>query len=466
MNPPRRDARDPTGTDVPLDPTVQRIVDSSFDMVLTLDASDRVERVSTATAFPLEIPEAWTGLPIFEFLTAETTEKARELFDRARRSGGAPARHLNLSFPGSVELPVDVSAARLGDSRRLLVMGRSLRRTAEMQQRLIRAQQEMEQEYRQYRSAETRYQAVLAMTGDPILVADWDSLEVIQANEAAKAALGDGSDVSGTLPDILSRSAPARVRTFLDMYRDGESGSSFRDPDALGESELNVRRVEVRDRAALLVRLARPPGLSPSAPHGRTGSTIDPMRVLRALPDGIVVLGRAGAVRWLNPAFAELVQLDEPDVSSELSLSSWLDRPGATAAILLSTMSERGRLHHFRSSLRGELGLDSDVEISGARLDDDHWVLVVRPVGRRLEEVGGEGASLATRVSELSGMLGKAGLKELVGMIGDLVERHLIIAALEATGGNRTAAAELLMLSRQTLYSKLRDHEITDARNE
>jgi DNA-binding NtrC family response regulator len=35
------------------------------------------------------------------------------------------------------------------------------------------------------------------------------------------------------------------------------------------------------------------------------------------------------------------------------------------------------------------------------------------------------------------------------------VERHYIEAALELTGGNRTAAAELLGLSRQSLYSKL-----------
>jgi DNA-binding NtrC family response regulator len=133
---------------------------------------------------------------------------------------------------------------------------------------------------------------------------------------------------------------------------------------------------------------------------------------------------------------------------------------------LLATMSERGRIRLFRSSLRGELGMESDVEISGAPLAGERWILVVRPVGRRLQDSATPSASLATRVSELSGMLGKAGLKELVGTIADLVERHLILAALEATGGNRTAAAELLMLSRQTLYTKLRDHEIADGSGE
>jgi DNA-binding NtrC family response regulator len=41
------------------------------------------------------------------------------------------------------------------------------------------------------------------------------------------------------------------------------------------------------------------------------------------------------------------------------------------------------------------------------------------------------------------------------------VERHFIEAALELTGDNRTTAAEVLGLSRQTLYVKLRRHGLS-----
>ena len=43
----------------------------------------------------------------------------------------------------------------------------------------------------------------------------------------------------------------------------------------------------------------------------------------------------------------------------------------------------------------------------------------------------------------------------------DLVERHFIEAALQLTGDNRTTAAEVLGLSRQTLYVKLRRHGLS-----
>ena len=55
----------------------------------------------------------------------------------------------------------------------------------------------------------------------------------------------------------------------------------------------------------------------------------------------------------------------------------------------------------------------------------------------------------------LADQIGRTSLRKLVKDTGGAVERHYIEAALELTGGNRTAAAELLGLSRQSLYAKL-----------
>ena len=47
-------------------------------------------------------------------------------------------------------------------------------------------------------------------------------------------------------------------------------------------------------------------------------------------------------------------------------------------------------------------------------------------------------------------------LKEIVRETTDLIERLCIEAALELTKNNRASASEVLGLSRQSLYSKLR----------
>jgi len=46
-------------------------------------------------------------------------------------------------------------------------------------------------------------------------------------------------------------------------------------------------------------------------------------------------------------------------------------------------------------------------------------------------------------------------LLELVRDSSGLIERHCIEGALERVHGNRTAAAEILGMSRQSLYAKL-----------
>jgi DNA-binding NtrC family response regulator len=55
---------------------------------------------------------------------------------------------------------------------------------------------------------------------------------------------------------------------------------------------------------------------------------------------------------------------------------------------------------------------------------------------------------------------GKTPLRTLVRDTVGLVERHYIGAALQLASGNRTAAAELLGLSRQGFYKKLAQYEM------
>ena len=81
-------------------------------------------------------------------------------------------------------------------------------------------------------------------------------------------------------------------------------------------------------------------------------------------------------------------------------------------------------------------------------------------MGRRLA-LGPRGARDLTRaVEQLTALVGRVSLKNLVRDTTDLVERHFIEAALETTGDNRTSAAEVLGVSRQSLYVKLRRYQL------
>lgn len=72
-------------------------------------------------------------------------------------------------------------------------------------------------------------------------------------------------------------------------------------------------------------------------------------------------------------------------------------------------------------------------------------------------------AALTAAVEQLTGLVGRVPMLALVGDTTDLIERHFIEAALELTQDNRTAAAHLLGVSRQSLYVKLRRYRLLQA---
>ena len=63
---------------------------------------------------------------------------------------------------------------------------------------------------------------------------------------------------------------------------------------------------------------------------------------------------------------------------------------------------------------------------------------------------------------QLTELIGRVPLRDLVRETTDVIEKLSIEAALELTGDNRASAAEMLGLSRQSLYVKLRRFGLAD----
>jgi DNA-binding NtrC family response regulator len=67
---------------------------------------------------------------------------------------------------------------------------------------------------------------------------------------------------------------------------------------------------------------------------------------------------------------------------------------------------------------------------------------------------------------QMTELVGRVPLKDIVSETTDLIEQMCIEAALELTGDNRSSAAEMLGLSRQSLYVKLRRFGINVPEND
>jgi transcriptional regulator PpsR len=222
--------------------------------------------------------------------------------------------------------------------------------------------------------------------------------------------------------------------------------------------------------ALFLIRLA------PLSAYQPTPSPLDTksLRALGEAPDGFALTDDDGRILRTNPAFLELAQLHAPEQAEGETMDRWVGRSGVDLNVLLANLRERGVVKLFTTQMRGEHGVVSEVEISAVSVVNGgkpSFGFLIRNVGRRLQgaqptpPAGGPAAGqpeLPRSVEQLTELVGRVSLKDLVRETTDMIERLYIEAALELTGNNRASAAEMLGLSRQSLYVKLHRYGLRD----
>jgi len=93
--------------------------------------------------------------------------------------------------------------------------------------------------------------------------------------------------------------------------------------------------------------------------------------------------------------------------------------------------------------------------------NDQIWYgLAIREVARRAPVAGNDNRSSLPDTDNFAELVGRVPLKDLVRESTDLIEKRCIETALDITRGNRASAAEMLGLSRQSLYVKLRRYDL------
>jgi transcriptional regulator PpsR len=436
------------------------LIAAASDIALVIDPKGVIEDLSTSVDdLPVSDVGAWVGRHWSEVVTPESRPKVQSLLHDAGQ--GQPRRWRHVNHPGTSghDFPVMYAAVPVGSDGRVLAVGRDVRSLAGLQQRLVDAQQTLERDYWRLRHAETRFQLLFDTAADAILIVDGAVGKVIEANAAAQQLLGQpvkrlvGQPVGLGLPDRAQREIAALMGRVRASGRSEESsvrgGPGGRQGLTVGAS-LFVED----DRPLYLLRLRA------SAEEGSAAGT--PLRalaqVIERAPDGFVVTDPDGRVLTANAAFLSLAQMTAEDQLIGTSVDRWLGRPGVDLQVMLATLRQQGNLRLFGTVVHGEHGVDADVEVSAVAVPDGEppcLGFTVRHVGRRLGTPQTEARGTPRSVEQLTQLVGRMPLKDLVRESTDLIEQLCIEAALQLTQGNRASAAEMLGLSRQSLYVKL-----------
>jgi transcriptional regulator PpsR len=411
----------------------------------------------------------WLGKPWVQTVTVESRPKVEAVLHEVATKQVASWRHINHPTPDGDDLPLMVSAVamrrRSKAQGRAVIFGRDLRASMVLQQRLVSAQQSMERDYWRMRHMETRYRSLFQVASEAVLILDSNTLKLEEANPAAQKMLGDALRRPGwSLFESIEPAASAPLQALLAAVRSSGRSDSIRIKlsEGRGEHELAASLFRQEKSAHLLVRLSsQADAAKADMPDGERML----MRLVDNAPDAFVVTDLEGLILTSNHAFLELAQLVTPDQARGASLERWLGRTGVDLRVLINNLRQRGAVRLFATSLRGEYGSTSDVEISAVAVTDGQLPCLgftIRDVGRRLSADTRGAREMPRSVGQMTELVGRVPLKDIVRDTTDLIEQLCIEAALELTADNRASAAEMLGLSRQSLYVKLRRFNLGD----
>jgi transcriptional regulator PpsR len=444
---------------------VAHIVQASADISLTLNRDGVIQSIAFGNP-DLRSPnlEGWVGKNWLDVVTSESRPKIQALLQDANETSLSRFRQINVPSPGSADLPLLCATLKIGSTGQIIALARDLREISLLQQRLVDAQQAIERDYTRLRQLETRYRVLFEMASEAVIVLDANTFKIIEANPRAADLLGDSvKKLNGRLlMDYLTKGDRIQVQSLLSKVAYTSTVADLNTSIQSGqEVYLSAAPFRNENQSLILVTLKRAGEFIDRQDSSAQSLVI---QALENAPDGFIVTNSAGKILTANQAFLRLIMSDKLEQILNESLDRWLERSSVDLRVMLSNLQEKGAIKLFATSIRDTFGTLHPVEISAVSVPYPHACLgfTIREVGSRIRSKIQPEESITRSSEELTQLVGRLPLKEIINETTDLIEQLCIKAALDLTRGNRVSASEMLGLSRQSLYIKLRKYNLSD----
>jgi transcriptional regulator PpsR len=430
------------------------------DITLTIDGGGVIRNAVSAEGLEGEPIEQLQGLRWIDTVPSDMARQVARAVDGTHLEGDASCFTVNQRLPSGRELLLEYTTVKLGGKSGLIAIGKNLEAISELRSRLALVQQEREQDYWKLREIETRYRALLDASSGAVVLVRVTNLRVVEANVAATRLLGlvPGGEFLPRLTEQDRRNLEATLET---ARINGRAPSIALHLLNDGPWSLRTSMLTSEAGAFYLFQMASLAGgavVASSGSPGRDGEPVSVENLLQRMPDGFVVADREGVARQANHTFLDLVQAGVESAVIGQNLKRWLSQPGTGIRVIMSLVERHGAVRAMRTTLDGELGTSTDVEISavGDRLGQPNYFgLVIRDVASRSRD-----SEEPFSVTALLERLPDVPLESLVRSSTEAIERQRIAEALARAGRNRTMAAKSLGLSRQSLHSKLKKYRL------
>ncbi len=444
------------------------LIAAASDVTVIVDATGVIQDIafqSQELLQDLDHSGTWLGRSFADTVALDSKPKVAQVLQEALSPAEPRWRHMNHLALDGRSVPVLYCGVQVGDDGRIVMFGRDLRALSALQQRLMNAQQSMERDYSRLRDVEMRYRLLFQLSSEAVLILDPTRRRVAEGNPAARTLFGDVDVIGLTLGDLFQPDCLKLIDQHMDAVRGGDRPEEFPARLVTGARPVQMMLSLFRQDSMTLV-LMRVAPLHPNAgPSGLPDVTKKLLRAVKCAPDGFVVTDDDGTILTANAAFLEMAELGAEDQAKGQKLDRWVGQSGVDLDVLTTNLRSRGSVRFFSTTVRGEAGGTAQVEISAVSVRNGgqpSFGYAIRNVGPRMQVQTQAARQLPRSVEQLTELIGRVSLKDLVREATEVIERLSIQAALELTNDNRASAAEMLGLSRQSLYVKLRRYGLGD----
>jgi transcriptional regulator PpsR len=180
---------------------------------------------------------------------------------------------------------------------------------------------------------------------------------------------------------------------------------------------------------------------------------------------GFVVCTPEGLILKANKAFIKLSSAKGEQELIGTSIQNYLGSETADFDRMMQSLKGRASAQSCISSISNNGSSFKLVDISAVSVS--HPRACVGMIFRQIDSRENKGKRIDKKLvrssEELSMLVGKVPLKDILTETTDLIEELCIKAALDLCNDNRVSASEILGLSRQSLYIKLRKYGLVDS---
>jgi transcriptional regulator PpsR len=437
------------------------LVAYSADVVFVLDTNGIIQDVVNAEKIGIEDSSSLINKKWMDTIAIDSHPKVHALLDTNTDAGAQKWRQINQLLPDGKSLPILFSTVHLPKQKSVLAIGRDLRSISALQQRLVEAQQEIERDYTRLHAIENRYSQLFNITDQAYLLIDSQTLRILEANKASGTLLGDSKKLVGkTISDLFSKADQEVIQDYFADFKIGnlQQNRVVHLLNSADEVEISSALLREGRQSVYLVSL-NPLSINAAAiNYGEQSALV--LKAIEESSDAFVVTNLQGLILSSNKAFTQMTHSAQAEYVIGKSLEQWLGRSTIDLRIILNTLREHGVIKNYATTITSDDGSSPlEAEISGVDVRSHNppaFAFSIRSISKRVAQAGPTPSNIEKNARHLTELVGKVPLKEIVTETTDIIEKLCIISALELTMSNRASAAELLGLSRQGLYIKMR----------